>query len=181
MTRKYIFGPLLLLLFAFGYGDTGRNELPQWISFEDAVLNMDSQPKKIFIDVYTDWCGWCKKMDASTFSNPAVAEMLNSHFYTVKFNAEQEDPIVFRDYTFKFVPNGRRGYHELAASLLNGKLSYPSVVFINEKFEIIQVLPGYRNAEDFLKIATFIGEDHYLNTSWEDFQQTYAAKTDTGE
>ena len=181
MRRKYFFGPLIILLFAFGYGDTGSNELPQWISFEDAVVNMESQPKKIFIDVYTDWCGWCKKMDAGTFSDPAVAEMLNSNFYPVKFNAEQTEPIVFRDYTFKFVPNGRRGYHELAASILNGKLSYPSVVFLNDKFEIIQVLPGYRNAEDFLKIATYIGEDHYLDTSWEDFQLTYSAKTDMGE
>ena len=65
--------------------------------------------------------------------------------------------------------------------LLNGKLSYPSVVFLNEKFEIIQVLPGYRKVDEFLKIITFIGEDHYLTTSWEDFGKTYQKQPTSGD
>ena len=128
---------------------------------------------------HASWCGWCKKMDASTFSDPAVAKMLGEHFYNVKLDAEQKEPIRFNEYTFNYVANGRRGYHELAASLLNGKLSYPTVIFLNEKFEIIQVLPGYRTADEFLKIATFIGEDHYLTTSWTDFVASYKPKEST--
>ena len=120
-------------------------------------------------------------MDATTFSDAAVAEVLQSKFYPVKFNAEQREPITFNNYTFKFIPRGAKGYHEMAATLLNGKLSYPSVVFLNEKFEIIQVLPGYRKADEFLKIITFIGEDHYLTTSWEDFSKTYKKGTSNGD
>ena len=89
--------------------------------------------------------------------------------------------LTFNDHTFKFVPRGTKGYHELAATLLSGKLSYPTVVFLNEKFEIIQVLPGYRKADEFLKIATFIGEDHYLTTSWEDFSNAYQIKSSSGD
>ena len=147
-----------------------------WMSFEDAVVKMDSKQKKLFIDVYTDWCGWCKKMDASTFSEARVSAYLKNNFYPVKFNAEQTEAIEFNNHTFNFVANGRRGYHELAAALLNGKLSYPSVVFLNEKFEIIQVLPGYRNADEFLKIAKFIGDDHYLDTPWEEYSTAYDAE-----
>ena len=147
-----------------------------WMSFEQAVTKMEGQQKKLFIDVYTDWCGWCKKMDATTFADPRVAEYLSENFYPVKFNAEQKEEITFNNYTFKFVPNGRRGYHELAAALLNGKLSYPSVVFLNEKYEIIQVLPGFRKADEFLKIAKFIGDDHYLNTSWQEYSEAYDAE-----
>ena len=69
----------------------------------------------------------------------------------------------------------------MAAALLSNKLSYPTVVFLNEKFEIIQVLPGYRKADEFLKIATFIGEDHYLTTSWEDFSNGYKKASANGD
>lgn len=169
--RYYILIFILPLTLAFTSADT--NSPVSWLTFDDAVVASKQSQKKIFIDVYTDWCGWCKKMDATTFSDPSVAALLEDKFYPVKFNAEQREPITFNNHTFKFVPNGRKGYHELAAALLSGKLSYPSVVFLNEKFEIIQVLPGYRGADEFLKIATFIGEDHYLTTSWDDFSKNY--------
>lgn len=152
-----------------------------WMSFEEAVVKMEGKQKKLFIDVYTDWCGWCKKMDATTFSDPRVASYLSENFYPVKFNAEQEADVEFNGHTFKFVPNGRRGYHELAAALLNGRLSYPSVVFLNEKYEIIQVLPGFRQADEFLKIAKFIGDDHYLKTPWDEYSAAYDAKQTDSE
>ena len=168
---KYVLAIASFLLFSFGVSDS--NKAVSWISFEEAVSAAGENPKKIFIDVYTDWCGWCKKMDATTFSDPRVAKVLEENFYNVKFNAEQQEPIEFRDHTFKFIPNGRRGYNELAAALLNNRLSYPSVVFLNEKFERIQILPGYRNADEFLKIVTFIGEDHYLDTPWQEFSANF--------
>jgi len=177
-SRKY-FTIIFLPLLSFTTADTPS--VVNWISFEEAVSSSKLEQKKIFIDVYTDWCGWCKKMEATTFSDPAVAAMLQKEFYPVKFNAEQHEPITFNNYTFKFIPRGAKGYHELAAALLSNKLSYPSVVFMNEKFEIIQVLPGYRKAGEFLKIATFIGEDHYLTTSWEDFSKTYEKPVSTGD
>ncbi|MEN8247899.1 MAG: DUF255 domain-containing protein [Bacteroidota bacterium] len=172
--KFYFVAFILPLMLAFTNADT--NSPVDWLSFEDAVTSSKENQKKIFIDVYTDWCGWCKKMDATTFSDPAVAALLQDKFYPVKFNAEQRDPITFNNHTFKFVPRGTKGYHELAAALLNGKLSYPSVVFLNEKFEIIQILPGFKKADEFLKIATFIGEDHYLTTTWDDFSKKYDKK-----
>jgi thioredoxin-related protein len=179
MKFKRIYISLLLLpLLSFGVADTPS--VVDWITFDTAVSSSKVEQKKIFIDVYTDWCGWCKKMEATTFSDPEVAALLQKEFYPVKFNAEQREPITFNDHTFKFIPRGTKGYHELAAALLNNKLSYPSVVFMNEKFEIIQVLPGYRKADEFLKIATFIGEDHYLTTSWEDFSKSYQPNTSSG-
>ena len=63
-------------------------EKVQWMSFEEAVAKNKLEPKKIFVDVYTDWCGWCKKMDAGTFNNPVVAKYLNEKYYNVKLDAE---------------------------------------------------------------------------------------------
>ena len=88
-------------------------------------------------------------MDKNTFNDPQVSKLLNEKFYAVKFNAEQREDVVFDNHTFKFVPSGRNGYHELAAALLNNQLSYPTVVFLDEEFKMIQPLAGYRQAPEF--------------------------------
>lgn len=147
--------------------------LVKWYTFEEAVKLSKKEPKKLFIDVYTDWCGWCKKMDANTFNNPTVAKYLNEKYYPVKFNAEQKESIVFMDYTFKYVPYGNRGYHELAAALLNNQLSYPTVVFMDEELMLIQPLPGYQLPNTFYPILEFFGDDHYKKISWDEFQKVY--------
>ena len=145
----------------------------RWMTFEEAVAKAKKEKRKIFVDVYTDWCGWCKVMDKNTFNDPEVARILNEKFYPVKFNAEQREDVVFDGHTFRFIESGRSGYHELAASLLNNKLSYPTVVFLTEEFEMIQPLPGFRKAQEFHKIIQYIGEDHFKSLSWDDFQKTY--------
>ena len=71
-----------------------------WMTFEEAVKLNETAPKKIFIDVYTDWCGWCTKMDQTTFVDPMIVEYMNENFYAVKFNAEQKEPVEFMGYTF---------------------------------------------------------------------------------
>jgi len=144
-----------------------------WMTFEEAVAKSKNQARPIFIDVYTDWCGWCKVMDKNTFSDPQVARLLNEKFYAVKFNAEQHEDVLYNGKTYKFVASGRSGYHELAAALLNNQLSYPTVVFLDDKFNMIQPLPGYRQAAEFHKIAQFIGEGAYKTTKWNDWQNTY--------
>lgn len=144
-----------------------------WLTFEEAIEKSKTEKRPIFIDVYTDWCGWCKVMDKNTFSDPTVAKLLTEKFYPVKFDAEQKADVIFNGTTFKFVESGRNGYHQLAAALLNNKLSYPTVVFLDEEFRMIQPLPGYRQAPEFHKIAQFIGEGHYKTVKWDDFQKTY--------
>ena len=143
--------------------------------FEEAVQKNELEPKKLFIDVYTDWCGWCKKMDASTFKDPKVIQEMNDNFYAVKLDAEQKEDIIFKGRTFKFIDQGRRGYHELAAALLNNKMSYPSFVLMSEEMEVIQPLPGYKSAEDLTPILSFIGDDHFRNTDWTTYLKEYQA------
>lgn len=152
--------------------DQGATTDLKWYSWEEAVALNQKQPKKIFVDVYTDWCGWCKKMDQSTFSDPAVAAYLSEHFYPVKLNAEQRASIDFSGQTFKFLENqGRGGVHELALALLDSRMSYPSFVFLNEKFERIMISPGYKEAEGMLKELRFAAEEHYTKTTWEAYSR----------
>jgi len=152
---------------------TNAQEKIQWMSMEEAyaLTLTEPSPKKIFIDVYTDWCGWCKRMDKATFQNPEVAAYMNEHYYNVKFDAEQKESIEMLGNTFEFVPQGSRGYHELAAALLNGKMSYPTVVFMNAKFEMLSPVPGYQEPTAFMNVAKYFGDNIYLETSWQDYSQ----------
>lgn len=145
----------------------------KWMTFEQALEKSKKTKRPIFIDVYTDWCGWCKVMDKETFNDPKVAQLLNDNFYPVKFNGEQKEDVVFDGTTFKFVASGRNGYHQLAAALMNNQMSYPTVVFLNEEFKMIQPLAGYRKAPEFHMIAKYIGEGHYKTLKWNDFQKEY--------
>lgn len=143
----------------------------QWMTFEEAVEASKKEPKKIMIDLYTYWCGWCKKMDKTTFEDPNVARYLSDNFYAVKLDAEQREEIEFNGHTFKWVEGGRNGIHTLAYSLLEGRLSYPTIVYLNEKFERILISPGFKQAPAMIKELKFTAEEHYTTTSWEAYQR----------
>lgn len=144
-----------------------------WMSFEEAVKLNETTPKKIFIDVYTDWCGWCTKMDQTTFIDPSIVEYMNENYYAVKFDAEQTEPIEFMGHTFiNQNPNGpRKGTHQLAQALLQGKMSYPSYVFMNEKNQVLTIVPGYAQAKEFMPILKYFGTNAFLTTSWEEYSK----------
>ena len=117
-------GCLVLFMASVTFAQTVK-----WYTIEEAMALTKKEPRKIMIDVYTTWCKWCKVMDTATFNNPVIAGYLNEKYYPVKFNAEQKDDVTLDGKTYKFVPGGGRGYHELAATLLNGNLGYPSSCF----------------------------------------------------
>lgn len=142
-----------------------------WMSWDEAVnlSQTEANPKKMFVDVYTDWCGWCKKMDKDTFQDPKVAAYMTKTFYMVKLDGEGKEPIVYQGKTFNYVPSGKRGYHELAAALLKNKLSYPTVVFLDEELNMLSPVPGYQKVGPFMQIARFFGDNIYKDQDW----QTY--------
>ncbi len=141
----------------------------KWYSIEEAQALTKENPKKIYIDMYTDWCGWCKVMDNKTFTDARIIEQLNSNFYPVKFDAEGKNDVVFRDQTFKYVAQGNRGYHQLAAAMMNGKLSYPTSIFLDENLNIISPLPGYMTPDKLEPILDYIGNDHYKTTPFDKY------------
>ena len=168
MRRILAVGILILLL-----SEISSAQEVKWYTIEKAIELNRKEPKKLVVDVYTDWCVWCKVMDKNTFGNAIIAEYLNKKYYPVKFNAEQKENITIGDNTYKFVAQGRRGYHELAAALLNNKMGYPSVVFLDEQIRIIQPFQGYIKARQFDEIMRFIGEEYYKTKTWNEFVDTY--------
>ena len=172
----YILLPLLLIIVYIGHINAQSLAKVKWYTIEEAETLSKKNPKKIMIDVYTDWCGWCKKMDSETFSHPVIADYINKNYYAVKLNAESEADITFNGYTYKYVNQGGRGYHELAAGLLNGRLSFPSIAYLNEKLELLGAVPGYRGPVDMEPLLNYIAEDKFLTQSLEEYQQTFKSK-----
>lgn len=141
----------------------------KWYSWEEAVAANQNTPKKFYVDIYTDWCGWCKVMDKKTFSNPEIADYINQNFYPVKLNAEQKEDISFNGKTYSWHEENGKGIHLMAYSLLDGKMSYPSFVYLNSKFERIHIAPGFKKPEQLLPELKFVGDGHYKNQTWEEY------------
>ncbi|MDP5120330.1 MAG: DUF255 domain-containing protein [Spirosomaceae bacterium] len=139
----------------------------EWLTLEEAFARNQKAPRKILIDVYTGWCGWCKVMDKKTFTNPEVIKYVNKTFYAVKLDAEGKDPITVGDTQYKF--DAQKRSHEAAIALLQGKMSYPTIVYLDEAFNMIQPISGYMEAPKFHQVITFLGGDYHKKQPFEEY------------
>lgn len=174
MKKVYLILPLIFLasvLFA-------QEKTINWMSWDEAIAQQQKDlaayndpnnankvpPKKIFMDLYTDWCGWCKKMDASTFKDPVIVDIMNMYFYPVKMDAEMKGDIVFNGHTFVNPnPEGKRSTHQFAASILDYGLSYPSYVLLDENTNRLIIYKGYKQIDELLGILLFFGKNQHLS------------------
>lgn len=158
--------------------NTGEQSSVKWFTIQEAEKLSKQSPRPMFIDTYTDWCGWCKKMDKDTFTNPVISDLLNSKFYPVKFNAEGKENIKFfgRDY----INDGKAGAaHQLAVALLQGQLSYPTVVFFflqKDGSPAAQPVPGYKDPKEMEILLSFFADKAYETQKYEDFQKSFQGK-----
>lgn len=154
-----------------------------WMSMDEALAAQKNTPKKIFMDVFTTWCGPCKMLEKNTFSNADVIEFVNKNYYAVKFNAEGIEEITFEDFTYTN-PNyqegrkGRNSTHFFADALkLRG---YPSLVFFADDGTLIQAIPGYKTPEQLEIYLKMIASNDYKKVTttedWENYQQKFKAK-----
>lgn len=145
-----------------------ENEI-DWMTWDEVVKAQQKRPKKVFIDVYTDWCGWCKKMDKSTFIDKSVIKALNKDFYAIKFDAEQKEVIKFKGQDYVYVGSGRRGAHQLAKSLLDGRMGYPSFVYLDENLSRIMPSPGFKQVDQLLRELSYISTESYTKMDLEKY------------
>jgi len=122
----------------------------EWLDFETAIDRNKVDKKYIFIDMYTDWCGWCKKMDATTFKQQSVIDFMSENFYAVKMNPESKEAVAYKEVLYESKTFGQKMYNELAVNLLAGKMSFPSFVVLNKREVKRGVIVGYQSESQLI-------------------------------
>lgn len=139
----------------------------QWHSYDEGVTLAQTQNKKLLVDVYTDWCGWCKKMDSEVYTDENIRGIVGSHFIAVKLNAESS----------RSVKVGTDQLDEASLARAMGVTGYPTTVFLESGAEPITKIAGYMEAKEFATVLRFIGEDHYKNTTFQQFKSSAGSAT----
>jgi len=182
MVKLLRFGFLIMtctLLLPSCNSDLFLSKNVKWTSFEN-IEAMKGQ-KMVLVELYTPWCGYCKRMEENTFKAPDIAKYMNKNFFNIKFDAESKDAITFDGKTYKFDKKATsRGRHELATALMKktNKKGYPTIAFLDENYNLIQAVPGYKNAQEFEAIIHYFGEKHYKDKSWDDFYKQFNSSKD---
>lgn len=145
----------------------------EWLSWDEAFDRSNSEKKKFVVDIYTDWCGWCKKMDKTTFSNPEIAEYVNANYHAIRLNAQHVDPIEYQGKVYKYEKGIKSGYHQLAAELCKSRLKLPTVVFLDENGEVLQAIRGFQDKNTFEMIISFFAENQFKSTPWKQYVMEY--------
>jgi thioredoxin-related protein len=178
--KKSILSIIFILSFIEAFPQNTSEETVskvKWYSIQEAEKLLNASPRPLFIDAFTDWCIWCKRMDANTFTNDIIADILNTKFYPVKLNAEGKEDITFMGK--KFVNDGKYGNaHQLAVALLQGQLSYPtSVILTVDNGKVgVSPIPGYQEPKQLETLLAFFADKAYLSKSWDDFQKGFVGK-----
>ena len=123
----------------------------KWRSWDVGLKESGTAKKPVLVDVYTDWCGWCKRMDRDVYGKTEVSDYLAKKFVVVKLNAESESPASYdgRPYTERSLATKFR---------VNG---YPTTIFLGTSGEHLVNVPGYVPADDFLVLLRYIGDGAY--------------------
>ena len=149
-----------------------EKEKLKWLSLTELQSAFAKQPRPIIIDVYTDWCGWCKVMDRETYSNEKVIGYLNKKFYAVKFNAESKAEVVFANK--KYAYNPAYNANELAVYLLGGRMGYPTTVFLSALDAQPAPLSGYLKPTELEPPVKYFGDGAYKKQDYPTFMKGFA-------
>ncbi len=150
---------ILIVIFILSIATISFSKEPQWKKFNAGITEAKKSGKKILVDVYTDWCGWCKKMDTTTYTDKKVFEYLKKNYVIIKLNAESDEKISYAGQSISPA--------EFAQGM--GISGYPATLFLKSNGEPITLLPGYAEPERFIHILSFIGENHYEKIKFADY------------
>jgi thioredoxin-related protein len=140
----------LVTLLSAAPAAAARSSALPWRDWDAALAEARSSGRHVLVDVYTDWCGWCRRMDAEVYARPEVREYLARKFVLVKLDAEAGDPARYE---------GRAFTSRTLAARFNVS-GYPTTIFLKADGAHLFNVPGYVPADRFLTVLRFVGEGH---------------------
>jgi thioredoxin-related protein len=167
---------LIIVLMVCTRPSFSQNEadgLVKWLTLKEAQEKNKTVSKPFIIDIYTDWCGWCKHMMKTTYSSEGLAAYINANFYPVKFNAETKDTIEYNGVVYKPLSKDPKTPHELAVKFLGTSLSYPSTMFVTNNFEYNLLSQGYLEDKKLEPLLIFMTENAWRNSVYEEFNRHF--------
>jgi len=124
-----------------------------WLSWDEGYQKAVKNKKILLVDTYTEWCGWCKRMDRDTYTNAEVIKKINDYFIPVKFNPEIKN-VVYKLDDQSLTP--QQLYSQLSRGESTG---YPTVYYIFTNKKSVFIDAGYKAPADFLKILDMAIEE----------------------
>lgn len=162
---------LLLLISLTSFQHNPPKEKLEWITLQEAEAKLKTEPRPILVDLYTDWCGWCKVMDRKTYTNQNLIKYLNQKFYAVRLNAESKTDIIWRGKTYRF--NTAYKTNELALALTKGELAYPTTVILPVNESEPQAIAGMLEVKEMEMITRYFAENNYGTVSFDDYARKF--------
>ena len=178
---KFYILPVLILFSSLNLVSQSIN----WVTMDKALELQKNTPKNIMIDIYTTWCGPCKMLDKNTFTNKDLITFVNANYYAVKFNAEGNESVNYKNRLFEN-PNydpakakRRNSAHQFSQYL--GVRAFPTIVFLDDNAELIAPIPGYQTVQkieiylQLFKDQTYkdINSQEAFNTYYKSFKPTF--------
>jgi len=165
---------IVIIFISYPFFSNAQDKEINWMTMNEALAEQVKNPKKIMLDAYTNWCGPCKLLDKKTFRNADVVKYVNENYYAVKFNAEGNESIKYKDETYTNPgyndsrANSRNSQHQLSQALQVN--AYPTIVFFDESGNVLVPLPGYKTPQQLeLYLKLFLNNSHENITTQEEW------------
>lgn len=172
MDKKAV-AALIVCFFVFSFGKVKptMKEKINWLSLEEVNLKMTAEPRPVLIDLYTNWCYWCKVMDRKTYNNPKVISYINTHFYAVKLNAETKDTVVWDNKSYTFNLDDKINNFALYAT--QGQLEFPNTIIFPKAQNQPASIPGFMEPKEIEVILKYFGDGNYKSQNFSEFSKKF--------
>ena len=143
-------------------GHSAENDYDFWVSMETAERKAFDEGKYMVLDIYTEWCGFCRRMNQETYADERVQDALDRYYYPVRINAESAENVIFQGNSYEM--------RDLAAEF--AVRSYPTTVFISPEGETVAAQAGFIEAETFYRMLSFVGSESYRNKTFQQYSES---------